>query len=546
LQPFTLAKQGRVLLFLTVIAFYFYGLGQMPFVGPDEPRYAQVAREMFLRGDFVTPTLAGHTWFEKPPLLYWMMMASFRLFGVSEWAARLGSALSGLLTVFAVFWAGRRVCRSSIEHRLTGLAPWSGIVAASTLGIIVFSRGVGFDIVVTMTTAWALCFFLVSELDQEGSQRPRLLSGFYIFVGLSLLAKGLVGLVIPFSVVGLYQLIRRQFPARSFSLSLWWGLPLAFAVASIWYVPVILKHGWPFIDEFFIQHHFARYLSNKYRHPQPFYFYLLILVPLSLPWTAFLIEGLVRSKTWRLRSTDSVDRLRVFALAWLLMPLAFFSFSGSKLPGYILPVLPAGAFIAGERLTRFLSGDREGAWAMRITGALFGLFAFVGSFYVLRHGNLSLKCVVAIAVPLFVTAAICIFWTHRKTVSAFVVIFATLGALIVALNCGVTSFANRESMRDVIQLANARGYGTAPVYALHQIDRSAEFYAAGRVVYTSEGEPVRFESALDVLEVARRNGAPILVTVPIEYIYQLTELQSARTEVIGNNGQLALVGVESR
>ena len=272
MQPLTPAKRVWLLIFLAVIAFYFYGLGHMPFVGPDEPRYAQVAREMFLRGDLVTPTLGGHTWFEKPPLLYWMMMVSFRLFGVSEWSARLGPALSGLLTVFAVFWAGRRVCRASIEHQLTGLAPWSAIIAASTLGIIVFSRGVGFDIVVTMTTAWALSFFLVSELEENEKRRRRLLLGFYVFIGLSLLAKGLIGLVIPFGVIGLYQLVRRQFPARSFLLTFWWGLPLAFAVASTWYVPVILKHGWPFIDEFFIQHHFARYLSNKYRHPQRFLF----------------------------------------------------------------------------------------------------------------------------------------------------------------------------------------------------------------------------------------------------------------------------------
>jgi 4-amino-4-deoxy-L-arabinose transferase-like glycosyltransferase len=543
LQPSTLAKRVWLLLFLAIIAFYFYGLGHMPFVGPDEPRYAQVAREMFLRGDLITPTLGGHTWFEKPPLLYWMMMVSFRLFGISEWAARVGPAISGVLTVLAVFWVGRRVCRSSTEHQLSGLAPWSAIIAASTLGIIVFSRGLGFDIVVTMTTAWALSFFLVSELEENEERRRRLLLGFYVLIGLSLLAKGLVGLVIPFSIVGLYQLVRRQFPSRSFLLTLWWGLPLPFAVASTWYIPVILKHGWPFIDEFFIQHHFARYLSNKYRHPQPFYFYLLILIPLSLPWTAFLIEGLLEARRWRWLSPDSVDRWRVFALAWLLMPLAFFSFSGSKLPGYILPVLPAGALIAGERLTKFLSGDRDGFWVMRITGGLFGMFAVVGSIYVVRYGSLSLKCVAMIGVPLIITAATCIFWTHRKTVSALLVIFATFAALIVVLNCGVASFAARESMRDLIQLADARGYGSTPVYALHQIDRSAEFYAAGRVVYAADGEPVRFESALDILEAARKNRAPILVIVPIEYIYQLTGLTSARTDVIGNNGKLALVGV---
>jgi 4-amino-4-deoxy-L-arabinose transferase-like glycosyltransferase len=541
-----LAKRLWLLLFLAVVAFYFYGLGHMPFVGPDEPRYAQVAREMFLRGDLITPTLGGHTWFEKPPLLYWIMMASFRLFGVTEWAARLGPALSGLLTMFAIFWAARRVCRSSVEHQLKGLAPWSAIIAASTLGIIVFSRGVGFDIVVTMTTAWALSLFLVSELEENEKRRRRLLFGFYVFIGLSLLAKGLIGLVIPFGVVGLYQLMRRQFPARSFLVTFWWGLPLAFAVASTWYVPVILKHGWPFIDEFFIQHHFARYLSNKYRHPQPFYFYLLILIPMSLPWTAFLIEGLVEARRWRLRSNDSVDRLRVLALAWLLVPLAFFSLSGSKLPGYILPVLPAGALIAGERLTRFLSEDRDRSWAMRITGALFGTFAIVGSVYVVRFGALSPKCVAMMVFLLVITAVTCVFWTDRKTVSSWLVTFTTFAALIVALNCGVASFATRESMRDVFHLANARGYSSAPVYALHQIDRSAEFYAAGRVVYGSDGEPVRFESAFDILDAARNNRAAVLAIVPIEYVYQLEGLPSARIDVVGNNGELALVGVSSQ
>ena len=546
MQPLTPAKRVWLLVFLAVIAFYFYGLGHMPFVGPDEPRYAQVAREMFLRGDLVTPTLGGYTWFEKPPLLYWMMIASFHLFGISEWSARLGPALSGLLTVLAVFWTASRVSSASIDHQLTGLARWSAMIGASTLGTIVFSRGVGFDIVVTMTTAWALGCFLVSELEENENRRRWLLLGFYVFIGLSLLAKGLIGLVIPFAVIALYQLVRRQFPSRSFLLTCSWGLPLAFAVASTWYVPVVLKHGWPFIDEFFIQHHFARYLSNKYRHPQPFYFYLLIMIPLTLPWTAFLVEGLSKARSWRLRSPDSVDRLRVFALAWLVMPLVFFSFSRSKLPGYILPVLPAGALIAGERLTRFLSGDRDGPWAIRITGAFFGAFAVLGSAYVVLYGGLPFKCVAMIGIPLIITAATCIFWTRRRIVSATLVVVATFAGLIVALNCGLATFATRESMRDLIQLATDRGYGSAPVCALHQIDRSAEFYAAGRVVYAADGEPVRFESALDVLEVARKHGAPILVIVPIEYSYQLTGLASARIDVLGNNGELALVGVASQ
>ncbi|HEV2904499.1 MAG TPA: phospholipid carrier-dependent glycosyltransferase, partial [Pyrinomonadaceae bacterium] len=104
-----LAKHGWKILFVGLGAFYLYGLGSLPLVGPDEPRYAQVAREMLQRGDFITPTLGGVPWFEKPPLLYWMMMASYRVFGVSEFTARLGPAICGLLTAVFVFWAGKNI-----------------------------------------------------------------------------------------------------------------------------------------------------------------------------------------------------------------------------------------------------------------------------------------------------------------------------------------------------------------------------------------------------------------------------------------------------
>ena len=271
----TLAKRVHFFLLLAFIIFYFYGLGHLPLLGPDEPRYAQVAREMFLRGDYVTPTLGGHTWFEKPALLYWMEIAAFKIFGVSEWSARLGPAICGLLTIAAIWMLARKVELTTTNQDWPGYASWTALIAASCLGLIGFSRGASFDIVITMTTAWALTLFCYAELTEDRREQNWLLFGFYCLVGLSLIAKGLVGIVIPFGVVGLYYLLRREWPKRNVLLSLFWGLPLSILVASIWYGPVIYKHRWLFIDEFFIQHHFARYLSNKYHHPQPFYFYLI-------------------------------------------------------------------------------------------------------------------------------------------------------------------------------------------------------------------------------------------------------------------------------
>ena len=248
MHPSTLAKRGTVLLLLAIVAVYFYGLGHLPLVGPDEPRYAEVAREMFLRHDLITPTLGGHTWFEKPALLYWLMILSFKLFGVSEWAARLPAAISGVLTVAAVFVIGRRVEHSNADYKLRDYAFLSTLAAATTIGIVVFSRAASFDILLTMTTTWALTFFILYELESSENLRDVFLPGFYAFIGLSLLGKGLVGIVIPIGVVGLYYLLQRRLPGRTTLFSLVYGLPLVLIVAATWYGPVIWRHGWPFID----------------------------------------------------------------------------------------------------------------------------------------------------------------------------------------------------------------------------------------------------------------------------------------------------------
>ena len=490
MHPSALAKRVYVFIFLIIIAFYLYGLGQLPLLGPDEPRYAQVAREMFLTGDYITPTLGGYTWFEKPSLLYWMIAASFKVFGVSEWAARLGPALCGLLTIVAITFVGHEIKR--------GLSTL--VVTATCLGLIVFSRAASFDIVVTMTTTWALACFLLHELagtgrgnsksgrgacpraSDSGGKPPFLtchyLIGFYLFVGLSLLAKGLVGVVISFGVVGAYYLLRRAWPERSVWVSLIWGVPLALAVSAVWYGPVIAKHGWTFIDEFFVQHHFARYVSNKYHHPQPIYFYPVIILMLALPWTPFLVEALVKTRRWVWRDPDSLSVVRIFSLAWLVFPIVFFSFSGSKLPGYILPALPAAALLIAD---------------------------------VLRPKK-----------PAVLIAIAC----------------GTVVLVLIALTFFAGPYADRESVRDLIALGDARGYANAPVIALKSDDRSAEFYAHDRVVYNSHGEVVTFDEIS--MSEARARGGKFLVLVPREYVENFRSWGSI--EVIGDNGKTAILG----
>jgi 4-amino-4-deoxy-L-arabinose transferase-like glycosyltransferase len=542
----TLAKRTALIFFLAVAAFYLYGLGQMPLIGPDEPRYAEVAREMNVRGDMVTPTLGGHTWFEKPALLYWMMIGSYRLFGVSEWAARLGPALCGLFTIYLIYWMGRRVERATEDgERASGLGLWSGLAFASSAGAIGFSRSATFDIVLTLTLTLALVSFFISEIETDGFKRRLWLAGFYVAVGASLLAKGLVGIVIPFAVLAVYYALRRKWPDKRVLVSVMWGIPLAVAVAALWYAPVIARHGWAFINEFIIQHHFARFVSNKYHHPQPFYFYVPIIILLCLPWSAFLLAGLFRTRRWRWREESVESKFRIFTLAGFIAPIIFFSFSGSKLPGYVLPSLPGAAFLIGERLTRFVR-DGEGKTTIRLTGLILIALVVSGAVYATRIGGVTMICALAVAAPAILIGVLVIVLKQKRALRIELMCSAMFISIALVLNCAINPLVGRESVRDLMQIAAARGYTTTPVFYMLASDRTAEFYAGGRLGYQPDGEPFRFDGADEVADAARARGGTALVLIPTEWEKHLTDYLRIETEKIGDNGVLSLFVIRVR
>ena len=490
---------------------YFFGLN-IPLVGPDEPRYAQVAREMLESGDWITPTLAGHHWFEKPALLYWLQIGSYKLFGVSEFAARLGPALFGLGTVASLWLLGRSVERSAIstannEQRTSNqFANLLALVAATTLGILVFSRGASFDIMITFPITAALVSFFIYDRSQK-QYLPLVL--FYVFIGIALLAKGLIGIVFPFAIVVMFYLLSRRMPGRTFFISTVWGALLALAIASIWYWPMYQRYGSQFIDEFFIQHHFQRFTSNKYKHPQPFYFFIWVLPLMTLPWMPFFfaalwrtIKGLIRQEnTDPTRGADNKKRsvklspspLFIFAICWMVVPLVFFSLSGSKLPGYILPAVPGAIIITAVYL--FEKVSKSNRWR---------------------------NVVLAIA-------------------------GTTLIGSILLLAFVVPGFAERDSVKSLINASDERGYSSSRILTLHNISHNAEFYAAGRLVRDADGKQ-RYLSAIREItdQVMAHGGGPLLVLVPVNHLAQLTSANDLRVEVIKENGELAIAAVSAK
>ncbi len=513
----------RLIFWVVIVSVYFFALGSIPLVGPDEPRYAQVAREMFERGDWVTPTLGGATWFEKPALLYWLQIASYKLFGVSEFAARFGSALFGLGTIFGLWILGRSLATEDTEkHRdlkneknlssssvssvaKNSFANWLALIAASSIGLLTFSRGASFDIILTfpMTAALAAFFTFDQSSRKSGFTFHFSLFTFHFFVGVALLAKGLIGIVFPFAIIAFYFLLARKLPNKTFVISLFWGTILSLLVASSWYLPMYLAHGWTFIDEFFVQHHFQRYTSNKYQHPQPFYFFFWVLPLMTLPWLPFfaaaiwnLIKSKVQSSKFKVQNQShlhpfTLSSFHLFALAWLLVPLIFFTFSGSKLPGYILPALPAALVLTGEYVSRFAAKSR------------------------------------------------------RRKIAVQSIAFATFAVVIVVLRFFAPTYAQADTTKYLIETANAAGYADAKILNQHHAAHNAEFYGAGRLLREANGKLKIYYGASEIAEeINRQNGKAVLVLVPIEYLYQLKESSLVKSSILGESGELAIVAVK--
>src|SRR6185369_5533685 len=274
------APSARVLLFLTLFfcpAFFLF-LGRTPLIEPDEARYAEIAREMLERGDFITPHLNYVKYFEKPPLHYWLTALSFSVFGQNEFAARFPGALSGLLGVLWLYHLGRKV-----------LGAREGLLAALALGTCVgyqaLARIAIIDPILTTCLSISLGSFLIAS--REGEPRSRTYYHlFFLFSALAVLSKGLIGIVFPAGIAGLYLLLSRRFGVLR-RLPLWTGSPLFLAVAAPWFVAVGVKNP-EFFRFFFIHEHLERFTTTVHHRYEPFWWYLPVFLLLLLPWSFFL------------------------------------------------------------------------------------------------------------------------------------------------------------------------------------------------------------------------------------------------------------------
>ncbi len=405
----TVSEFAVLLVFCAYFLFYclvpIFGGDQLGLVGADEPRYAQIAREMLaahsndchevhariiphslrpadlrasytcLMGGTVTPILYGKPWLEKPALYYWRTMGFYKELGVSDWSARIASATGALALIILAFLHLKR-------FRPGGHLD-AALIMVSTVAIVAFARGASTD----MQLAAPFCIGMLGWYAWYETGKKFWLFDLYFFGAAATLAKGPVAPFMALGIICLFLGLRKEWSALRRTI---WipGVILYLVMVLPWYIAVQRRNP-TFFNEFFWQHNLERYTTNLYQHHQPFYYYLVVLILGLMPWTALslraLVDGLqISTAEWKARfkpqryvgHVRAGDAFPEFLVLWALFPIIFFSFSGSKLPGYILPSIPPLAILTGDYLFRI---RRHGLprWLLNTHAILTGLLTFV-------------------------------------------------------------------------------------------------------------------------------------------------------------------------
>ena len=301
---------------------------------PDEGRYAEIAREMLASGDFVTPRLNGIKYFEKPPLQYWISALIFGAFDPDEWSARLWPAATGFMLVLVSAaawwrWRGRDV----------------GLIAASVLtsawGVVLGAQILTLDMGLAFFQSLALLAFIGAHRpDTPATTHVSAMALVWVALAFAVLAKGLVGIVLPGFAFALYVAIERDVSIVKGAFAPL-GIVLFLAITLPWFI-LVQRANPEFFDLFFVQEHFRRYLESGHHRAGPWWYFLPIVALGLLPWTGAL-PGALRD-AWNAPREGSL-RVERLLLVWVIVVIAFFSISRSKLPMYILPAVPAIAWL---------------------------------------------------------------------------------------------------------------------------------------------------------------------------------------------------------
>ena len=464
---------------------WFSGLDLRKLQHPDEGRYAEIAREMNVTGDWLTPRLNGIKYFEKPPLQYWVTAASYRLFETDQWTARLAPAAAGFLLIFVVGFTAAGLAG-------TTAGAYAALALAGCVWPTVLAHIVTLDALLEFLLACALCSFLLANREGASAREARnWMLAAWAQIALATLTKGLVALAIPGMTLLLYSLATRDWaPWRR--LHLVPGLAVYLVIAAPWFVMVSIANP-GFADFFFINEHLRRFATGQANRPGPLWYFVPILVAGLVPWLS--IAPWTWRAAWRAAPAANGFRWQAFCLAWAAFVWVFFSLSGSKLPSYILPMFPALMLPLGAALAAMPA--RRIAWLFGpfAAGTVVLFFAIVAGFEPMAprfaDGRTPVRYLLAFAPWLKLGSGILAVaavagwaWLRRgddrsRTLGLVTIALGTLVAFQ-SLFIGMDVFRETRSGYDILREAkNARGAPldrTVPFYQVGSYDQTVPFY----------------------------------------------------------------------
>jgi len=366
---------AQIILLLVLCSLLFIlGVGRWDLWNPDEPRYAQVAKEMAARGDWILMHVNGNTYVDKPPLFFWLIaLSSFLWQGFTSFSARFPSAFFSVLTVLLTFFLGKKVYGPR-----TGFL--SALILATSFEFAYLSTRANIDATLTLFTTASFFLFLHwyqrSKTKEDEDKEGGILSiyGFYLSMGLATLVKGPVGFILPLLVSLVYLLVQKDWKAMK-RMRVLTGMALMVAIVLAWYLPAVLRGGQDFLNQTLFHQTLERFAKGT-SHVRPIYYYLANFPADFLPWFLFLPGAVVYGFSKR---REGISKDFLFLLVWFAVIFVFFSFSRGKRAIYLLPLYPAASLMVGKFWDDYLTSS--GRFSVRETWMTLPVYVFIILFF---------------------------------------------------------------------------------------------------------------------------------------------------------------------
>lgn len=502
----SLLSPSKILALIVLLAAIWFGTLDFRHLLPsDEGRYAEIAREMMVSGDWITPRYNDYKYFEKPPLQAWTTALAFKFFGLGEWQARLWSGLTSFLTILA---AG--LTAGSLFGRRAG---WlAGVILASSPIWILGGHFNALD----MGLSAFMAFSLFSLLLGQSATKKSFAEAFWMtlcwaFMALAVLSKGLIGIVLPGLVLIIYSITARDWQIW---LRLHWikGLIVFFAIATPWFVLVSLQNP-EFPEFFFIREHLQRFTTNEHRRGAPWHYFFPLLLVGFLPWLWQIPGSFVAAfKERSSRSEENMFKPLWLCLIWAVLIFAFFSKSQSKLPGYIIPIFPALAILAAYSINQsFFNSSSSGFFIKKsshsrlwtVQTLFFSLF-FLGGFLALplltKSGQahetqsfINYGYWVVVALCVIVTGCLLAFFTRKKKQLGSILIYGfSFLAMTLIAGSGHETVGRLPSGIDLAIKVKPHIKADAPFYSVNLLDHTLPFYLEKPMIMVEFADELEF------------------------------------------------------